>query len=498
MYIVDEEQVENIYNKVKDLTINSFEGKTIIDPAIDIGDKIIVDRKPIIYQGEMTLEGRFIADISSKIQIKQKEETTVNKASQKVINRRVESRIDQAEGKISQLVEENSEFSQKISKVEQDVDSINQKVSNITDFTRETTSRNEIHLTDTGEGIGFVLDFIVKGSTENFKYLTPSNTLVPSNILVPNGGRFNVVCDKQSRGKMSNEAIIKEIIMEEPLRDYLGVYDELEIKDNRITVTRRIGQTKEGNIGDLYILDNEVVEDYGEISLSTFEENTYIYIKEFYNLEYYAQYLIKNDYLDTFATKVELSTSIEQNNTSIMSEVNKKVGEDEFGTLIEQNSEAIKYAWNQISEYIQLMIINGNANFAILDENNKVIMSLDKIGQHFYNQSEEIFGEMGVQKIEDEENETKKNYISFSVDGDYDSEIEDGMAWGIKTREDNKFWPILFIRNFHMPPKNSDFGSGGQLELNGCDLVLGSLGSGIVSGNIKIYGDPRRKCTIFY
>ena len=72
MYIVDEEQVENIYNEINGLVANSFEGKTVIDPAIDIGDKIIIDGKSVIYQGEMTLEGRFVAQISSKIQIKQK------------------------------------------------------------------------------------------------------------------------------------------------------------------------------------------------------------------------------------------------------------------------------------------------------------------------------------------------------------------------------------------------------------------------------------------
>ena len=93
IYIVDEDQVQKIYNKIKDLTVNTFEGKVIIDPTIDIGDKIVINGKNVIYQGEMSLEGRFIAQISSKIQIKQKEETTVKKESQKVVNRRVQSNM---------------------------------------------------------------------------------------------------------------------------------------------------------------------------------------------------------------------------------------------------------------------------------------------------------------------------------------------------------------------------------------------------------------------
>ena len=144
MYIVDEEQIENIYNNINGLKANSFEGKTVIDPAIDIGDKIIIDGKPVIYQGEMTLEGRFVAQISSKIQIKQKEETTVKKESQKVINRRVQSEINQIDGKITQLAEETSQLTketnnnyqdiiQKLDKVptEDDIITLNNKVETI-------------------------------------------------------------------------------------------------------------------------------------------------------------------------------------------------------------------------------------------------------------------------------------------------------------------------------------------------------------------------------
>lgn len=39
MYIVDEDQVQKIYNEIKDLTSNTSEGKTVIDPAIDLGDQ---------------------------------------------------------------------------------------------------------------------------------------------------------------------------------------------------------------------------------------------------------------------------------------------------------------------------------------------------------------------------------------------------------------------------------------------------------------------------
>lgn len=131
MYIVDEDQVQKIYNEIKDLTSNTFEGKTVIDPAIDLGDKIVIDGNNVIYQGEMSLEGSFIAQISSKIQIKQKEETTVKKESQKVVNRKVQSRIDQAEGKITQLIQETSDVAEKANRIDSTVEGTTQTISSL-------------------------------------------------------------------------------------------------------------------------------------------------------------------------------------------------------------------------------------------------------------------------------------------------------------------------------------------------------------------------------
>lgn len=99
MYIVDQEQIDNIYNALKDLEFYSFEGESIIDPALDTGDIVVIDGKNVIYQGSMQFSGRWIASIESKIQCKSKEETTTRTPSQKIINRRVQSSINQIDGK---------------------------------------------------------------------------------------------------------------------------------------------------------------------------------------------------------------------------------------------------------------------------------------------------------------------------------------------------------------------------------------------------------------
>ena len=166
---------------------------------------------------------------------------------------------------------------------------------------------------------------------------------------------------------------------------------------------------------------------------------------------------------------------------SIESSVTEKVGKSEFGTYITQNKDSVKLAWNQISEYIQMMIINNNASFAILDSSKKPIAYFDKTGMHF-SSNNTAFGEMGVQNVDG------NKFIAFSVDGKYGQAINNGMAWGIKTTTDNKFHPILYIKNFEMGPLNSDT-TYGELVLSACNLVLEGIETGIISGNVKLYGD---------
>lgn len=392
MYIVDEDQVQKIYNKIKDLTANTFEGKVIIDPAIDIGDKIVINGKNVIYQGEMSLEGRFIAQISSKIQIKQKEETTVKKESQKVVNRRVQSRIDQADGKIEQLVEEVGDRSEKKTSITQDVDGITQSVSNVEEKveTVESTAK------------------IAKTTAEK------ANTIA-------------------------------------------------ETANTTAKDAKQKADDTDSNLSTNYYTKTETNSQITQKAES-----------------------ITSEVSKTYSTKTETSDAKQEAIDSANSETDNKLKgyteTSKLGTAIEQNYEHVKVAWNQISDFIQMMIINNNASLAILDKDKNIMMALDKTGQHFYKEDGTEFGEMGVNAIDNQ------NYISFGVSGEYEKEISDGMAWGITTKSDGKFWPILYIKNFSMGPKNSD-ASSGELVLSACNLILDGIGTGIKTGDIFISGD---------
>lgn len=333
MYIVDEDQVQKIYNKIKGLTVNTFEGKVIIDPAIDIGDKIVINGKNVIYQGEMSLEGRFIAQISSKIQIKQKEETTVKKESQKVVNRRVQSRIDQAEGKIKQLVEETTENSKKITKHEQDISGIYQRVSDIEDLTNDVEGVKTITLENCVEGK--LLNLHIYGNNTVFKYLYPSDTLYPSDDLYPYGDSRIVVTDKD------NNQTIYELGVLDVLRQNDEVCDEFILENGQAKVIRRVnksGTTKA----------KESVEDLGKLEILLKEGTNTITIQN-YTARIKAKWAIKSDYTNVFATKVEMNSEIKQTADSINLEVRKKVDENEVISKINQSAEQIQIEADKIS-----------------------------------------------------------------------------------------------------------------------------------------------------
>lgn len=495
LFISEEDDIQKIYDVVKDLDFYSFEGTTIINPAVDIGDIINIDGKKVIYQGEMTLNKRFIADIKSKMAIKQKQDTTTRKQSQQVINRKIQSQIDEENLKLTQLAQETTENTKKLTQHEQTIESISDKVSHIEETTNTIEGNKTISL---GNAVaGELIELHIYGNNDVFSSLKIGDDVVLSDDLYLLGDSIIVVKDSKGNSK-EYELGIKDV-----LRQKDDVYDEYVLKDGKAQIIRRINE-------DGTIKAKETIENLGAFSIELFNGTNILSIKN-YTASLKAKFAIQNDMTNIYASKVEMNSAINQTaeqvdinvnkklesyskttemnaaiklvSDNITSEVNKKVGKTEVGTYIQQNAEAVKLAWNQISEFIQMMIINNNASFAILDSNKKVLMSLDKTGQHFYkSDGTTIFGDMGVQK------EDNDQYIAFSVFADYNQKLSNGMAWGIKTKSDNKFHPIFYIKNFEMAEKASD-ASYGELVLASCNILLDGISTGIIGGNIKMYAD---------
>ena len=225
--------------------------------------------------------------------------------------------------------------------------------------------------------------------------------------------QYKIIVDKQSRTNPSADKKEYMINIEE-LRTTGSVSDSLIITKDEAYVLRRLKLTEYHVLEEL---ENPIKQTLADVKIELFEGDNYIYLIDMTGNKFYAEYIIKNDLTDMYATKLELTTAINQTADQIQLLATQKLDKDEFSTELQVNYEAVKIAWNKISDYIQMMIVNNNVSFAILDQNKKILMTLDKTGQHFYkSDGTTIFGEMGVNK------EDSNSYISFAVDGEYNKD----------------------------------------------------------------------------
>lgn len=233
IYITEQEQIDNIYDYYKDFECFSFEGSTIIDPAVDVGDVLLIDGKRVIYQGEADFIGKFKANIKSNIKSKVKQESSIRKRSEKTSIRRLESKIDQVEGNITLLGEEVSEYNDKISEIEVSVNGINQKVENIADVTRETSGATRIKLENCMAGE--LQELHIYGNNTVFERVFPSKKLYPSKSLFPRG-----------YGKIAFYNDISDQMISQQLEGYVStIYNSYD--GMRLIITKSTNYNKEIN-----------------------------------------------------------------------------------------------------------------------------------------------------------------------------------------------------------------------------------------------------------
>ena len=217
MYIVDSEQVENIYNQIKDFEVYTFEGETIIDPAYDIGDILVIDGKKVLYQGEIKYAGKFKASINNKVQAKTEQESMQTKQTNSNKIKRVQSEINQIDGKITQLVQETTENEEKITQAQQDIDGFTQKVATKDELTekvnelKHTIEGITLQSKETGGGnIFFYAKEYWKGQEQDSEATLEeyTNTLIQQNNVSDEGYLINNGVSIQSQVVKNGQYVI--------------------------------------------------------------------------------------------------------------------------------------------------------------------------------------------------------------------------------------------------------------------------------------------------
>lgn len=327
MYITSQEQIDAIYEYYKDFECYSFSGTTIIDPAIDVGDVLAIGGKNIIYQGDISYAGKFLIDINSQIKSKEQEENSKRQISETVKRRRIESRLDTAEGVIELLAEETMENEEKISELEISIGEIETKVSNTVDITREISGIKKLTLENTMAGE--LLELYIYGNNTVFKPLLPSDTLYPSDDLYPMGDSLIKVTRQtvNNDGEIeSEESEIIDLEITEELRQKDDVRDEVSLVNNVLKLTRRIGVYADGTT---YIKATPEITTIKDLKILTARGNLIIEILN-YTAPLKSRYVTINDFTNVFTTTVEMLATIKLLYDQISLDVSHKVDNNDI------------------------------------------------------------------------------------------------------------------------------------------------------------------------
>lgn len=153
--------------------------------------------------------------------------------------------------------------------------------------------------------------------------------------------KYKIVVDKQSRTNPSDERREYEIDIEE-LRAKGDVCDTLVITKDEDYVMRRLELTKYFVLKELEEPIKQVIP---KINIQLFEGDNYIYIADMEGNKFYAEYLIKNEFNDVYATKAEMSSAINQSARAVEISVNEKLTEysktEEMQSIIQALSNQI-------------------------------------------------------------------------------------------------------------------------------------------------------------
>lgn len=499
--------IPDIFTKLNGIEYVPFEMDYYGFPYLEIGDRIeIIDTNEesfftYIFEYEFKYDGSY----SGKIKLEQKtqvEQLYGQSGTTKQQLRRVERLVDKINGEIVDVIETQGEQNRKISQVTQTVDDINSKISDIADITISQESGNGV-LNFEKINESEPVSVRISPNGENISYLYPFNNLFPANDLYIKLRTLRFINTK------TNEIFDYELPCDllyfdnENYDEFFMEYDS-----HSCYAIKKCAYDNNGNVV-LLSTPQTIEFDYPQIAITSGDyqikilkyDNTsylaYIFVRlmteNVYTTQFYtkvetnsiidqkadeinigvnqklsnysttsemnsainvkaneitssvsATYATKNQ-VNNCPTKTEMSSAIKQTAESISTEVNKKVNNSDFGTKIQQNAEAVKYAWNQISQYIQLEIINNKVCLAIRDKNNKLLMTIDQEGQHFYDKNKKIVETVAMPS-------STLPTLFFNVDGDnvanshgvYNTAL--GFSVAMTSSADNKkyYYPMFY------------------------------------------------------
>lgn len=193
---------------------------------------------------------------------------------------------------------------------------------------------------------------------------------------------YKIVVDKQSRSNPSTEKKEYTIDIEE-LRAKGDVYDSLMFKVDGTYVMRRLHLSE---LQVLTILNEPIKESLENVNIELFEGDNYIYLSDMEGNRFYAEYLIRNEFNEVFATRKEMNSEINLTMQEIDLAVNQKL--TNYSTTEETNA-LIQLLINQINLELEKKIDGETITGAYLllkinDDTSEAKLKADKVNLSGY------------------------------------------------------------------------------------------------------------------
>ena len=365
VFIVSQEQVTNIYNAIVGFEFYSVEtGNCPINKDVRAGDVItFVDgdnEYPTIANIDLSYNGGWNGGYSLDINTERQEETDLIGNNTKI--RGIVSRLNRDEAKLEVIATQTDDNTEEIGNLQVGFDEVKTEVSKVTNLIKETQSNNNLIIEDASANdlkslsIKGQISLLFGNDGQTYGIVPLAEILYPSNTLF--GKNMNLIVEGAEE--------IQTIKLPFTFLNYINneICDEFLLQDGKASVVRRVGINS--NM-EKYELEQEIIEDLGEVNITLFDSYNKIYLQCFDNAILSASYMIKNEFTDEFATKVELNSSLKQTSNSIIAEVNGTI--DTVDKDLNAKLELKVDTENLISE------INASADVINLQSNRFIVES---------------------------------------------------------------------------------------------------------------------------
>ena len=338
-FVKDQTTIDNIYNVVKDTIIWNLKTENYGDISLDPWDNISYQLGKETYNTLMNVNLTYEMNISStneiKLPTKQQEQTT------NVVGGDIQSRLLRVGRTIDLINGEIKDLSEKVVDISNTASGVG--FVNITNGHKGKLHKLDIYgymeLPIVGGQLGTSpskvgISKVGYAITKTYKkYIKP---LIVGEFKVNNFYLFV---------EQNGEVLHKYILPVKYLYSVGSVHDEFNYLDGKCSVLRRIGVHANGA---KYVLAKPYTEELSDLIIEVPEGDYKIYTN-FNDLHLEVEYLLKNEYTDTFAKQVDLQSEINIRSDEIELLSKKKVNSDEVIASINLTPEKAQIEANKIS-----------------------------------------------------------------------------------------------------------------------------------------------------